>query len=119
MKKVSHHNIDRLFDVFQTNNNMYIVTELCDFDLLNYLRSRRRLQEEEAVSLLKQMLQGIKYLNSNSIIHRDLKPANILMKGNECKLSDFGFAKNVDNDNSFLKSIVGTPLYMSPQLLQK
>ncbi len=58
-------------------------------------------------------------MSSHNIIHRDLKPANILLKGSQCKLSDFGFAKNVENENTFLKSIVGTPLYMSPQLLQK
>lgn len=31
----------------------------------------------------------------NGIIHRDLKPANILMKNGQCKISDFGFAKNL------------------------
>ena len=55
----------------------------------------------------------------NGIIHRDLKPANILIKNSECKLSDFGFAKNLEDDNTIMKSIVGTPLYMSPQLLKK
>ena len=60
------------------------------------------------------------YLHSKlNIVHRDLKPANILMKNNQCKISDFGFAKNLQNDNSIMKSIVGTPLYMSPQLLKK
>jgi serine/threonine-protein kinase ULK/ATG1 len=64
-------------------------------------------------------MKGLKYLNTNNIIHRDLKPANILLKNKECKISDFGFAKNIENDNSLLKSVVGTPLYMSPQILQK
>ena len=43
MKKVSHKNIVNLFDVFQTNNNMYIITEICDYDLYNYLKERRKL----------------------------------------------------------------------------
>lgn len=62
-------------------------------------------------------MKGAKYLHSNGIIHRDLKPANILVKNGVCKISDFGFAKNLGNDY-VLKSIVGTPLYMSPQLLK-
>jgi serine/threonine protein kinase len=119
MKKVSHQNIVHLYDVFQTNNNMYIITEICDYDLYHYLKEKRRLNEEEAVDFLKQIMRGIKYLNNSNIIHRDLKPANILLKGSECKISDFGFAKSMDSENTFLKSIVGTPLYMSPQLLQK
>lgn len=53
MKRVNHRNIVKLFDVFQTNNNMYIVTELCDFDLYSYLKEKRKLPEEEAISFLK------------------------------------------------------------------
>lgn len=64
-------------------------------------------------------MRGVKYLHINGIIHRDLKPANILMKHGECKISDFGFAKNLEHENAIMKSIVGTPLYMSPQLLKK
>lgn len=81
MKKVSHKNIVQLHDVFQTSNNMYIITELCDYDLYHYLKEKRKLGEDEAVDFLRQIMKGIKYLNNNNIIHRDLKPANILLKG--------------------------------------
>lgn len=62
-------------------------------------------------------MKGAKYLHTNGIIHRDLKPANILVKNGVCKISDFGFAKNLGSAH-VLRSIVGTPLYMSPQLLK-
>ena len=117
MKKVKHRNIVQLHDVYQTTNNMYIITELCDYDMLHFLQQRRKLPEQQAVNLLQQIMKGAKYLNLNGIVHRDLKPANILLKDGECKLSDFGFAKV--EEGSVLRSIVGTPLYMSPQLLQK
>ena len=64
-------------------------------------------------------MSGAKYLHKNGIIHRDLKPANILIKQGVCKLSDFGFAKSLNHDETIMKSIVGTPLYMSPQILKK
>lgn len=64
-------------------------------------------------------MNGVKYLHKNGIIHRDLKPANILLKQGVCKLSDFGFAKSLNHDETIMKSIVGTPLYMSPQILKK
>ena len=55
---------------------------------------------------------------SQDIMHRDLKPANILVQNGKLKISDFGFARNLDNgDSTILKSVVGTPLYMSPQIL--
>jgi serine/threonine protein kinase len=81
MKKVDHTNIVKLFDVYQTTNNMYIITELCEEgDFYSLLQRKRKVEEEEAKSYLKQIMKGIKYLHMNGIIHRDLKPANILMK---------------------------------------
>lgn len=80
MKKVSHRNIVQLHDVYQTTNNMYIITELCDWDLSHLLKERRKLPEDQALTYLRQIMAGAKYLNANSIIHRDLKPANILLK---------------------------------------
>ena len=120
MKKVAHQNIVQLHDIYQTTNNMYIVTELCqDGDLLKLLHRRKRIPEAEAKMLLRDIVNGAKYLHKSGIIHRDLKPANILIKEGTCKLSDFGFAKSLKSEDVVMKSIVGTPLYMSPQILQK
>lgn len=65
---------------------------------------------------LIQILNGFGELVKNGVIHRDLKPENILIKGDVLKIADFGFAKHTEN-NSFLKTIVGTPAYMAPQIL--
>ena len=47
------------------------------------------------------------------IVHRDLKPENILIHNGEFKITDFGFAKCVDNfSRGMLQSLLGTPLYM-------
>ena len=87
-----------MHDIYQTSNNMYIVTELCqDGDLLKLLQKRRRISEKEAKKYLKDIMKGAMYLHTNGMIHRDLKPANILIKENVCKLSDFGFAKSLEN----------------------
>jgi serine/threonine protein kinase len=53
-------------------------------------------------------------------MHRDLKPANILVHNSKLKISDFGFARNLEQGEcTILHSIVGTPLYMSPQILNQ
>ena len=120
MKKVSHQNIVQLFDIYQTTNNMYSVTELCqDGDLLKLLHKKKRIPEREAKNYLRDIMNGAKYLHKSGIIHRDLKPANILLHQSTCKLSDFGFAKSLKSEEAVMKSIVGTPLYMSPQILKK
>lgn len=71
------------------------------------------------------------YLSQQGITHRDLKPANILFQDNIVKVADFGFANsgsNSSNNNNnnystilgighFMRSYVGSPIYMSPQVL--
>ena len=55
-------------------------------------------------------------------MHRDIKPANILFSKGKIMLADFGFAKAIDETEKTLKerhSILGTPLYMSPQILNE
>ena len=57
---------------------------------------------------------------AKKVVHRDLKPANILIHEGTYKIADFGFAKYVDNfGNQMLKSCVGSPIYMAPQLLER
>lgn len=63
MKKVQHDNIVRLLDVYQTSNNMYIVTEYCEGgDLANFLKKRKHLPEKEASTYLGQIIAGFQYL---------------------------------------------------------
>lgn len=58
---------------------------------------------------------ALDFLHSNGIVHRDLKPANILIKPDGyISLADFGLAK--PETNSHVWSMVGTPIYMAPEL---
>lgn len=99
---------------------MYLVLEYCEQDLSKFLK-KNKCNEKMALTIFKQLLLGFRELVNQGIIHRDLKPANILVNSKgEFKLADFGFAKFVDHyDSKLLYSIVGTPLYMSPQILNK
>lgn len=52
-------------------------------------------------------------------LFRDLKPANVMIKGNKLKIGDFGFAKKSETSSKVSnQTIVGTPLYMSLQILK-
>jgi serine/threonine protein kinase len=50
------------------------------------------------------------------MVHRDLKPANLLLHNFSIKIADLGFSKVTEDHEQMLESIVGTPLYMSPQI---
>lgn len=64
MKKVDHPNIVKMLDIYQTNNNMYIVTEYCgDGDLNSYLKKKKKVPENEAIEFLREIVSGFKYLN--------------------------------------------------------
>ena len=121
MKELKSPNIVSLYDVYFTKNNVYIIAEFCNGgDLRSYIcKHKDPVPEEKARIILKDIIIGFKELINKKVIHRDLKPENILINDNIFKLGDFGFSKHVDNfKNQMLKTLVGTPLYMSPQILK-
>ena len=118
LKCLKHNNVVRFIDVMQSVNSLYIVTEICRDGDLRYQCLKKKLTESEALCMFFQLLDGFENLVQNGIIHRNLKPANILIHNGTYKIADFGFARFVGNfNNCLLKSCVGSPLYMAPQLL--
>lgn len=94
---IKHPNIVEVFDIVQSMNNIYIISELCEGgDLKQLIYQKNGLTELESLRLISDVFAGLKYLFSKNIIHWDLKPANILIKGNVYKLTDFGYAKQLN-----------------------
>lgn len=109
----------KVYDVFQTLNNTYIITEFCsDGDLKEQLSQRSAFPEGEATKILIHLLNGFKEMTEKHIVHRDLKPANILLNRGVPKIADFGFAKDLDAEPCKFIYNVGTPMYMSPEALK-
>lgn len=69
---------------------------------------------------LSRAIQGChSYKSSLSILHRDIKPANVYLDGSgNIKLGDFGLARVLKGDDNFAESVVGTPFYMSPEIIR-
>jgi len=122
MKKLKNPHLVNLLDVFETSNHFYIIQDFLDGgDLKGYLRRNKEISESAAITILKQILYGLSFLLRNGYVHRDLKPENVLfdIKSQSFKLCDFGLTKHVDRvSQEMMSSIVGTPQYMSPQLLK-
>ena len=89
--------------------------------LMNYLRTKsgKRLDEEEAKIIFKQIAEGLQYLHQKNVAHRDMKLENILIdeEGN-VKIIDFGFSL-VTPKTKPLNVCCGTPSYMSPELMAR
>ena len=71
-----------------------------------------------SANLTAQVADAVAYAHGQGIIHRDLKPANILLdRDGKPRITDFGLAKNVNDDSHLTQSgqILGTPSYMPPE----
>lgn len=80
LKRTRHRNVVRLYETFETNKHILFVIEMCSGgDLLNYVRKRRRLKEDVAKYLFKQLIEGLQYCHSKNIVHRDIKLDNVLL----------------------------------------
>ena len=119
LKRTRHRNIVRLYEFYETQKHILFVIELCaGGDLLNYVRRRRRLKEDVAKVVFKQIVEGLAYCHSKNILHRDIKLDNILLDADgEVKICDFGVSKIVKR-GEIMTEQCGTPAYIAPEILR-
>ncbi|KAJ6757391.1 SERINE/THREONINE-PROTEIN KINASE [Salix koriyanagi] len=115
-----HPNIVQLFDVYDTEDSLDMVLELCQQSTL-YDRLMKSgddgLSEGRYASIMKQLLTAIAHCHRFGIVHRDIKPDNILFdEMNRVKLADFGSADWVGEEGT-LSGVVGTPYYVAPEVV--
>lgn len=97
-KCVKHQHIVNTYDVYETNDNLYLVLEyMGGGELYDVLAEQGVLSEKLASQVIRSILLALVYLHRNGIVHRDLKPENILCKSNDIsnlnvKVADFGLA---------------------------
>nr|AML81036.1 serine/threonine-protein kinase 36 [Chanodichthys ilishaeformis] len=120
MRGLKHPNIVLLLDSFETEREVVVVTEYAEGELFQILEDDGSLPENQVCEIACQLVSALYYLHSHRILHRDMKPQNILLgKGGIVKLCDFGFARAMSVSTLVLTSIKGTPLYMSPELVEE
>nr|XP_061801869.1 serine/threonine-protein kinase 36-like [Nerophis lumbriciformis] len=118
MSNLEHPNIVKLFDSFETETEVVVVTEYAEGQLFQIIEDDGSLPECQVCEIACQLVSALYYLHSRRILHRDMKPQNILFdKNGVVKLCDFGFARAMSVSTMVLTSIKGTPLYMSPELV--
>lgn len=86
-------------------------------ELFDYIVKKKRLDENEAVFFMQQILSGVEYIHKNGIVHRDLKPENLLLDANRnIKIVDFGLS-NQYKPGEKLKTACGSPCYAAPEMI--
>ncbi len=99
--------------------NHIIINEGGDLTKVINERNNKNFSENQILDWFTQLCLSIKHCHDRKIIHRDLKCQNIfLTKNNTIKLGDFGIAKVLSHTREKLQTIVGTPYYLSPEIIE-
>ncbi|CAH0561124.1 unnamed protein product [Brassicogethes aeneus] len=120
MRDYHHANIVEMFDSYLVNDELWVVMEFLEGGALTDIVTHSRMDEEQIATVCKQCLKALTYLHSQGVIHRDIKSDSILLAlDGRVKLSDFGFCAQVSQELPKRKSLVGTPYWMSPEVISR
>ncbi|QDZ22005.1 serine/threonine-protein kinase [Chloropicon primus] len=125
---LNHIHVIKLYQILLTDSHFCILMEYAPGgDLFKYITKKvkpvskyQAMSEEEARYVFKQVLSAVDYCHKRHIAHRDLKLANILLDDSwppRVKICDFGLSRSYDYEHENCYTIVGTPAYMSPEVL--
>ena len=121
LRVISHPNIVSIYEFFIDDQNCSMIQELMEGEsLFDRVLHEKHLNELESKIIIRQILMALFYLHSNNIIHRDIKMENLVFKekkSNSVKLIDFGSAKQVNYYRQLNSEMIGTVLYMPPEVL--
>ncbi|KAL3990217.1 Protein kinase domain family protein [Acanthocheilonema viteae] len=104
------------------NSDLWIVMEYCGAgSISDIMRIRKKtLNEAEIGAVTRDVLKGLRYLHDLKKIHRDIKAGNILLNAEgHGKLADFGVAGQLTDTMAKRNTVIGTPFWMAPEVIQE
>lgn len=121
LKRCQHPNIVSLKGVYQKGPELFISMEFCGggavTDIFRVLAEP--LREDQIAFIARETLKALDYLHTNRIIHRDMKGVNILLtEEGDIKLVGFSVATQLSSERDKAKTFVGTPYWMSPEVIE-
>ncbi|OGD18858.1 MAG: hypothetical protein A2W03_04235 [Candidatus Aminicenantes bacterium RBG_16_63_16] len=120
-RKIVHRNVSRMYHLSEEKGIHYITMEYVPGeDLRRMLRMSRRMEIGTAVSIARQVLEGLAEAHRLGVVHRDLKPSNIMIDNEgQVRILDFGIARATKSEAiTEVGMMIGTPEYMSPEQVE-
>ncbi|XP_042009965.1 MAP3K epsilon protein kinase 1-like isoform X1 [Salvia splendens] len=122
LKNLNHKNIVKYLGSLKTKSHLHIILEYVENgSLANIIKPNKfgPFPESLVAVYIAQVLEGLVYLHEQGVIHRDIKGANILTtKEGLVKLADFGVATKLTEADVNTHSVVGTPYWMAPEVIE-
>ena len=121
LNHLDHPNIVKYYETYNDTKYIYLVMEYISgqplFTKITQ-QTNSAFTEVVAAKYMKQLFQAINHCHAQNVVHRDIKPDNIMITDNDSvRLIDFGLAKAKKPGKQLLKTVAGTPYYMSPEVL--
>jgi len=118
--KLQHPNIVTIYELGMFEGSLYIAMELVEgMDLGQAMHPPDRLTLEQKVRMVADICRGLDFAHKQGIIHRDVKPANVrVTREGTVKILDFGIARLEDSEMTSTGQVLGTPSYISPEVLK-
>ena len=120
LKNLAHPNIVPLREALFVDDRIYLLMELMDCNLREYICDHGPLNERTCANFTAQILAGVAHLHDRRILHRDLKPQNILVRRaidrRTLKISDFGLSRAFGRPRAHTREVV-TLWYRAPEIL--
>ena len=117
-RKIIHKNVGRMYDLSEAEGTHFITMEyIPGEDLKSFIKRSGQLTVGKALSIARQVCEGLAEAHEMGTIHRDLKPQNIMIdnEGN-ARIMDFGIARSLQTEGLTVEgTVIGTPEYMSPE----
>ncbi|CAM1314792.1 SIK2 (predicted) [Pycnogonum litorale] len=119
MKLLNHPHIIKLYQVMETSNMLYLVSEYASQgEIFDHIASHGKMSESMARQKFCQILSAVEYCHQHHIVHRDLKAENLLLDSNmNIKIADFGFS-NFYKPDEHLSTWCGSPPYAAPEVFE-
>ncbi|KAK8725774.1 hypothetical protein OTU49_010474 [Cherax quadricarinatus] len=122
MQQCDSHHVVKYYGSYFKDSDLWIVMEYCGAgSVSDIMRLRKKtLTEEEIATVIYDTLRGLEYLHLRRKIHRDIKAGNILLNTQgHAKLADFGVAGQLSDTMAKRNTVIGTPFWMAPEVIQE
>lgn len=113
-------NVTKYYGSFLLGSKLWIIMEYCSGGSVRTLLKAGKIEEKYSAVIMREILVALQYIHKEGIIHRDIKAANVLVtKEGKIQLCDFGVAAQLNSAQLKRTSMIGTPYWMAPEVIQE